>query len=71
MIGAVSLYLFGAEPLQMFPLAIFLGLVCGEVSSLLIGPQVWLALHPSFVIGRARHFDRAAPLTRPGDGPIG
>ena len=42
--GAVSLFLFGAEPLQMFSLAIFLGLIWGTVASLFIAPRFWLAL---------------------------
>jgi len=42
-IGAVSLFTFGAEPLQMFSLAIFLGLVWGTFASLFIAPRLWLA----------------------------
>lgn len=42
--GAVCLFLFGAEPLQMFSLAIFLGVICGTYSSLCIAPQVWFLL---------------------------
>lgn len=44
--GAVSLFTFGAEPLQMFSLAIFLGLVWGTFASLFIAPRVWLTLIP-------------------------
>lgn len=44
MTGAACLYLFGAEPLQMFSLAIFLGLACGTLCSLFVSPLVlfWL-----------------------------
>lgn len=45
-IGAACLYQFGAEPLQMFALAIFLGLAFGTVASLFVAPVVWLALRP-------------------------
>jgi SecD/SecF fusion protein len=43
-IGAVSLFFLGAEPLRMFSLAIFLGLVCGTCSSIFIAPAAWHAL---------------------------
>lgn len=43
-VGAVSLFLLGAEPLQMFSLAIFLGLLCGAFSSIFIAPGVWYRL---------------------------
>ena len=43
-IGAVSLFFLGAERLQMFSLAIFLGLVCGTYSSIFIAPAAWHAL---------------------------
>lgn len=43
-IGAVSLFAFGAEPLQMFSLAIFLGLAWGTFASLFIAPRLWLTL---------------------------
>jgi SecD/SecF fusion protein len=43
-VGAVSLFFLGAEPLQMFSLAIFLGLVCGTYSSIFIAPAAWHAL---------------------------
>ena len=38
--GAVCLYFFGAEPLQMFSLAIFLGLICGVYSSIFIAAPI-------------------------------
>ena len=41
--GSACLFFFGAEPLQMFSIAIFLGLVCGTYSSLCIAPRVWRA----------------------------
>lgn len=43
-IGAISLFTFGAEPLQMFSLAIFLGLAWGTFASLFIAPRLWLTL---------------------------
>jgi SecD/SecF fusion protein len=46
-IGALSLYFLGAEPLQMFSLAIVMGLVCAGLSSLLIGVPVWYLLTPT------------------------
>ncbi len=42
--GALSLYFFGAEPLQAFSYAIFLGLLCGAYSSIFIAVPVWLLL---------------------------
>ncbi len=45
LIAAASLYFLGAEPLQMFSLAIGLGLLCAGVASLLVGVPVWLLLH--------------------------
>jgi preprotein translocase SecF subunit len=46
MTGSACLYQFGAEPLQMFSLAIFLGLLFGTVSSLVVAPVAWMALRP-------------------------
>ena len=46
MTGSECLYQFGAEPLQMFSLAIFLGLLFGTVSSLIVAPVAWMALKP-------------------------
>jgi len=46
MTGSACLYQFGAEPLQMFSLAIFLGLLFGTVSSLIVAPVAWMALRP-------------------------
>lgn len=45
--GAVSLFLFGAEPLQMFSLAIFLGLLWATFASLFIAPFIWLTMTPA------------------------
>lgn len=42
--GAASLYFFGAEPLQKFSLAIFIGLVWGAFSSIFVAPRLWLAM---------------------------
>ena len=46
-IGAASLYFFGAEPLQMFSLAIFVGLLTGTFVSIFIAPAIWSYLVPS------------------------
>jgi SecD/SecF fusion protein len=61
--GSVCLYEYGAEPLQMFSLAIGLGLTCGSVASLFIAPNLLLLLqsaqpHPAMPseIGRAPTF---------------
>ncbi|HVS26230.1 MAG TPA: protein translocase subunit SecF [Burkholderiales bacterium] len=48
--GAASLYFFGAEPLQMFSLAIFLGLVWGAFSSIFVAPRLWLAMRPKYAV---------------------
>jgi SecD/SecF fusion protein len=45
--GALCLYYFGAEPLQAFSLAIFLGLICGTYSSIFIAAQIWFLLKKS------------------------
>jgi preprotein translocase SecF subunit len=45
--GSVCLYEYGAEPLQMFSLAIGLGLACGSVASLFIAPNLLLLLQPT------------------------
>lgn len=45
--GSVCLYQYGAEPLQMFALAIGLGLACGSVASLFIAPNLLLLLQPT------------------------
>jgi SecD/SecF fusion protein len=45
--GAVCLYEYGAEPLQMFALAIGLGLAGGSVASLFIAPNLLLLLQPA------------------------
>lgn len=39
--GAVSLYFLGAEPLQMFALAILTGLLCATYSSIFLAVPVW------------------------------
>lgn len=46
-IGAACLYFFGAEPLQMFSLAIFVGLLTGTFVSIFIAPAIWSYLVPS------------------------
>ncbi len=40
-IGAGCLYFFGAEPLQMFSLAIFVGLITGTFASIFVAPSIW------------------------------
>jgi len=45
--GSICLYEYGAEPLQMFSLAIGLGLACGSVASLFIAPNLLLLLQPT------------------------
>ena len=42
--GSICLVLFGAEPLQMFSLAILLGLEAGTFSSLCVAPRLWVAM---------------------------
>ena len=42
--GSICLFFFGAEPLQMFSLAILLGLVSGTFSSLCVAPSLWVAM---------------------------
>jgi preprotein translocase subunit SecF len=41
MIAAVSLYFLGAEPLQMFSLAIFVGLVAATFGSIALAVSIW------------------------------
>lgn len=43
-IAAACVYIFGAEPLQMFSLAILFGLVCGTYSSICIGTPIFYML---------------------------
>ncbi len=40
-IGSACLYFFGAEPLQMFSLAIFVGLLTGTFVSICVAPAIW------------------------------
>jgi len=44
MAGAVSLYFLGAEPLQMFSLAIFTGLTCVAFTTIFVAVPVWFAI---------------------------
>lgn len=44
--AAASLYLFACEPLQMFALALMIGLLSGACSSIFISSFIWLALQP-------------------------
>ncbi|MDH2906562.1 MAG: protein translocase subunit SecF [Candidatus Nitrosotalea sp.] len=43
-IAAVCVYLFGAEPLHNFALAILFGLICGTYSSICIGAPIYFTL---------------------------
>jgi preprotein translocase SecF subunit len=43
-IAAGCVYIFGAEPLQMFSLAILFGLICGTYSSICIGTPIFYML---------------------------
>lgn len=43
-ISSVCVYIFGAEPLQMFSLAILFGLICGTYSSICIGTPIFYML---------------------------
>ncbi|MEB0005128.1 MULTISPECIES: protein translocase subunit SecF [unclassified Pseudomonas] len=43
--ASTSLYLFACEPLQMFSLALVIGLMCGAVSSIFISSALWATLH--------------------------
>jgi preprotein translocase SecF subunit len=45
-IGALSLYFLGAEPLQMFSLAIFCGLVFAFFATMFVGVPIWFWLTP-------------------------
>jgi preprotein translocase SecF subunit len=42
--ASVCLYLFACEPLQMFSLALVLGLISGAVSSIFMSSAIWLTL---------------------------
>ena len=44
MAGAVSLYFLGAEPLQMFSLAIFTGLACVAFTTIFVAVPIWFAI---------------------------
>jgi preprotein translocase SecF subunit len=44
MAGAASLYFLGAEPLQMFSLAIFIGLACVAFTTIFVAVPVWFAI---------------------------
>lgn len=44
-IGAICLFALGAEPLQMFSLAILLGLLWGAFSSIYVAPAIWYFLY--------------------------
>lgn len=46
LMASASLYLFACEPLQMFALALMIGLFSGACSSIFISSFIWLALQP-------------------------
>ena len=58
--ASLCLYFFGAEPLQMFSLAILLGLVCGTYSSICIASQVWFLLKK-----KSLHASETSQIARP------
>jgi preprotein translocase SecF subunit len=45
LMAAAALYLFACEPLQMFALALMIGLLSGAFSSIFISSFIWLAVH--------------------------
>lgn len=47
LITSASLYFFACAPLQMFSIALLIGLMCGTCSSLFISSYLWLALQPA------------------------
>lgn len=53
LIGATCLYFFGAEPLQMFSLAIFVGLLTGTLVSIFVAPAIWSYLITSSSVVRS------------------
>ncbi|WP_051287025.1 protein translocase subunit SecDF [Paenibacillus taiwanensis] len=53
MVASLILYVFGSESIQLFSLAMTLGLVFGVCSSLFIAGQVWLVLKKSALSGKA------------------
>ena len=60
-VGTASLYFLGAEPLQMFALAVFVGLLAATFASIGLAAPIWAWLtsrEPSF-----------APVGRPSDKP--
>lgn len=46
LMAAAALYLFACEPLQMFALALMIGLLSGAFSSIFISSFIWLAVQP-------------------------
>ena len=61
--AAAALFFFACEPLQMFSLAILLGLISGAYSSIFIAPMLWLALHRNDAVQGS---DTMIPLLRAG-----
>jgi preprotein translocase SecF subunit len=52
-LASACLYLFACEPLQMFALAILLGLVSGAYSSIFISSVLWLSIHARVIGSKA------------------
>lgn len=48
-LASACLYLFASEPLQMFALAILLGLVSGAYSSIFISTVLWLSIRARMI----------------------
>ena len=55
LIGAACLYFLGAEPLQMFSMAIFVGLLTGTFVSICVAPAIWSYLVPSSPVVRSKN----------------
>ncbi|MCG7407256.1 protein translocase subunit SecD [Paenibacillus sp. ACRRX] len=53
MVASLILYVFGSESIQLFSLAMTLGLIFGVCSSLFIAGQVWLVLKKSALSGKS------------------
>jgi protein-export SecD/SecF family membrane protein len=57
-LAAVSLLLFACEPLQMFSLAILIGLISGAYSSIFLTSPLWLILHNTAAARHKTEFSR-------------
>ena len=57
-LAAVSLLSFACEPLQMFSLAILIGLISGAYSSIFLTSPLWLILHNTAAVRHKTEFSR-------------